>query len=123
MLKYIIKTVSDFVEYMEHKYPWNERSIYQSFMKSEEEFKFFVSVIKNCIEKSDLSDEDKLYTRRYFDMMNCEFWDTLQKQKEEYLHPKAPKYSAEQAFDIIRTMNCSLEDKLKVAELFEYMGR
>ena len=120
MLKGIIKTVSDFLEYMEFKYPWDKRDIHQSFMKQEEEFKFFVSVIKNCIEKSDLSDEDKLYTRRYFDMMNSEFWDILQKQKEECLYPKAPKYSAEQAFDIIRTMNCSLEDKLKVAELFEY---
>ena len=120
MLKGTIKTVGDFLEYMEFKYPWDKRDIYQSFMMSEEEFKFFVSVIKNCIEKSDLSDEDKLYTRRYFDMMNDESWNTLQKQKEECLHPKAPKYSAEQAFDIIRTMNCSLEDKLKVAELFEY---
>ena len=123
MLKGAIKTVSDFLEYMEYKYPWDKRDIHQSFMRQEEEFKFFVSVIKNCIEKSDLSDEDKLYTRRYFDMMNGESWDTLQKQKEECLYPKAPKYSAEQAFDIIRTMNCSLEDKLKVAELFEYMEK
>ena len=120
MLKGTIKTVRDFLEYMEFKYPWDKSDIYQSFMMSEEKFKFFISVIKNCIETSDLSDEDKLYTRRYFDMMKCEFWDTLQKQKEECLHPKAPKYSAEQAFDVIRTMNCSLEDKLKVAELFEY---
>lgn len=120
MIKGAIKTVSDFLEYMEYKYPWDKRDIHQSFMRSEEEFKFFVSVIKNCIEKSDLSDEDKLYTRRYFDMMYGESWDILQKQKEESLHPKAPKYSAEQAFNIIRTMNCSLEDKLKVAELFEY---
>ncbi len=123
MIKGAIKTVSDFLEYMEYKYPWDKRDIYQSFMRSEEEFKFFVSVIKNCIEKSDLSDEDKLYTRRYFDMMYGESWDTLQKQKEECLYPKTPKYSAEQAFDVIRTMNCSLEDKLKVAELFEYMEK
>lgn len=123
MLKGTIKTVSDFLEYMEFKYPWDKRNIYQSFMKQEEEFKFFVSVIKNCIEKSDLSDEDKLYTRRYFDMMYGESWDILQEQKEECLHSKAPKYSAEQAFNIIRTMNCSLEDKLKVAELFEYMEK
>lgn len=123
MLKGTIKTVGDFLEYMEFKYPLNERDIYQSFMRSEENFKFFVSVIKNCIETSNLSDEDKLYTRRYFDMMNSEFWDTLQKQKEECLHPKAPKYSAEHAFDVIRTLNCSLEDKLKVAELFEYMEK
>ena len=120
MLKGTIKTVGDFLEYMEFKYPWDKRDIYQSFMMSEEKFNFFVSVIKNCIETSDLSDEDKLYTRRYFDMMCGKSWDTLQKQKEECLHPKALKYTAEQAFDIIRTMNCSLEDKLKVAELFEY---
>ena len=123
MLKGTIKTVGDFLEYMEFKYPWDKRDIYQSFMMSEEKFKFFVSVIKNCIETSDLSDEDKLYTRRYFDMMCGESWDTLQKQKEECLYPKVPKYSAEQAFNIIRTMNCSLEDKLKVAELFEYMEK
>ena len=114
-------TISDFLEYMEYKYPWDKRDIHQSFMRQEEEFKFFVSVIKNCIEKSDLSDKDKLYTRRYFDMMYGESWDILQKQREECLYPKAPKYSSEQVFNIIRTMNCSLEDKLKVAELFEYM--
>ena len=117
MLKDTMKTVRDFLEYLNNKYSCD---IYQPFMRSEEEFKFFVSVIRNCIEKSDLSDEDKLYTRRYFDTMNGEFWDILQEQKEECLYSKAPKYSAEQAFDIIRTMNCSLEDKLKVAELFEY---
>ena len=55
--------------------------------------------------------------------MKFEFWNTLQKHKEECLCPKAPKYSAEQAFNIIRSMNCSLEDKLKVAELFEYMEK
>lgn len=119
MSKGTIKTVRNFLEYIEFKYSID---IYHPFMR-QEEFKFFVSVIKNCIEKSDLSDEDKLYTRRYFDMMYGKFWDILQEQKEECLHPKAPKYSAEQVFNIIRTMNCSLEDKLKVAELFEYMEK
>ena len=123
MFKDTIKTVSDFLEYMEFKYPLNERNTYKAFMKSEEELRFMISVIRNCIEDSKLSDADKLLTRHYFDIMSNGFYDTLQKQKEEYLHPKAPKYSAEQAFDIIRTMNCSLEDKLKVAELFEYMER
>ena len=121
MLKGTIKTVSDFLEYMEYKYPLDKINTYETFVRQEEEFKFFVSVIKNCIEKSDLSDEDKLYTRHYFDMMYGKSWDILQKQKEECLYSKAPKYSSEQAFDIIRTMNCSLEDKLKVAELFKYM--
>ena len=124
MIKGVIKTVSDFLEYLNNKY---SSDYYRPYMRTEEEFKFFVSVIKNCIEKSDLSDEDKLYIRRYFDIMTGEFWDIIQKQKEEYFRPssktKAPKYSAEQAFDIIRTMNCSLEDKLKVAELFEYMEK
>ena len=123
MLKGTIKTVSDFLEYMEFKYPLNERDTYKAFMKSEEELKFMISVIRNCIEDSKLSDADKLLTRRYFDIMSNGFYDTLQKQKEECLYPKAPKYSAEQAFNIIRTMNCSLEDKLKVAELFEYMEK
>lgn len=120
MIKGAIKTVRDFLEYLDNKYSID---IYRPYMRQEEEFKFFVSVIRNCIEKSDLSDEDKLYTRRYFDMMIGECWDILQKQEEKCLHPKAPKYSAEQAFNIIRNMNCSLDDKLKVAELFEYMEK
>lgn len=90
MIKDTIKTVSDFLEYLNNKYSIN---IYQPYMRSEEEFNFFVSVIKNCIEKSDLSDEDKLYIRCYFDIMTSEFWDILQKQKEDYFHPKRPKYS------------------------------
>ena len=46
----------------------------------------------------------------------ADVWDKLQ---EEKYSPK-PKYSAEHAFNVIRTLNCSLEDKLKIAELFEY---
>ena len=42
MIKGTIKTVSDFLEYMEYKYPCDKGDIYQPFMKSEEEFKFFL---------------------------------------------------------------------------------
>ena len=115
--------IIDFLEYMDNKYPENEASTMSFFLKSEETSKFFISVIRNCIEYSNLSDEDKLLVRQFYDTMVDEFWTNFQKQKEESLHPKAPKYSAEQAFNIIRSMNCSLEDKLKVAELFEYMDR
>ncbi len=117
MIKDTIKTVSDFLEYMDFKYPWDKRDIRQSFMRKEEEFKFFVSLIRKIIEStSEISDEDKLYVRRFFDILVSKYWDELQEQK----YPPKPKYSAEHAFDVIRTLNCSLEDKLKIAELFEY---
>ena len=109
MIKDTIKTVSDFLEYMDFKYPWDKRDIRQSFMRKEEEFKFFVSLIRKIIESTS-------EVRRFFDILVSKYWDELQEQK----YPPKPKYSAEHAFNVIRTLNCSLEDKLKIAELFEY---
>ncbi len=113
-------SIKNYLEYLDAKYPnessatWNSSFIY---MKEEEECKFFISLIRKIIEfSSEISDEDKLYVRRFFEILVCEYWDKLQEQK----HPTKPKYSAEHAFDVIRTLNCSLEDKLKIAELFEY---
>ena len=113
-------SVKNYLEYLDAKYPnessvkWNSSFIY---MKAEDEFKFFVSLIGKIIESSsEISNEDKLYVRRFFDILASEYWDKLQKEK----CPPKPKYSVEHAFDVIRTLNCSLEDKLKIAELFEY---
>lgn len=113
-------SVKNYLEYLDAKYPnesssnWNPTFVY---MKAEEESKFFISLIRKIIESSsEISDEDKLYVRRFFDMSTSEYWDKLQEQK----HPTKPKYSAEHAFNVIRTLNCSLDDKLKIAELFEY---
>lgn len=113
-------SVKNYLEYLDVKYP-NESSsnwnISLAYTKEEEEFKFFTSLIRKIIESSsEISDEDNIYVRRFFDILTCEYWDKLQEQK----HPTKPKYSAEYAFDVIRTLNCSLEDKLKIAELFEY---
>ena len=47
-------------------------------------------------------------------------WKKEKNFKAVDFHPTKPKYSAEHAFNVIRTLNCSLEDKLKIAELFEY---
>ena len=116
-------SVENYLKYLDTTYPnesssnWNTCVVY---MKAEEESKFFISLIREIIESSsEISDEDKLYVRRFFDILVNEYWNKLQEQK----HPTKPKYSAEQVFNIIRTMNCSLEDKLKVAELFEYMEK
>lgn len=113
-------SVKNYLEYLDAKYPneyssnWNSTFVY---MKAEEESKFFISLIGKIIESSsEISDEDKLYVRRFFDILYSEYWDKLQEQK----HPIKPKYSAKHAFNVIRTLNCSLEDKLKIAELFEY---
>lgn len=113
-------SVESYLEYLDAKYPnesssnWNSTFVY---MKAEEESKFFVSLIRNIIESSsEISDEDKLYVRRFFEILVNEYWNKLQERK----HPTKPKYSAEHAFNVIRTLNCSLEDKLKIAELFEY---
>ena len=113
-------SIKNYLEYLDAKYS-NESSsnwnISLSYMKAEEESKFFISLIRKIIESSsEISDEDKLYIRRFFDILASEYWDGLQEQK----YPTKPKYSAEHAFDVIRTLNCSLEDKLKIAELFEY---
>lgn len=113
-------SVENYLEYLDAKYP-NESSSNWSvslvYMKSEEESKFFISLIRKIIESSsEISDEDKLYVQRFFDILASNYWDELQEQK----HPTKLKYSAEQAFNIIRKLNCSLEDKLKIAELFEY---
>ena len=111
-------SVKNYLEYLDAKYPKefsSNRDI--SYMKAEEECKFFISLIRKIIEStSEISDEDKLYVRRFFELLVNEYWDKLQKEK----YPPKPKYSAEHAFDVIRTLNCSLEDKLKIAELFEY---
>ena len=113
-------SVKNYLEYLDVKYPnesssnWNPTFAY---MKAEEESQFFISLIRKIIESSsEISDEDKPYVRRFFEILVCEYWDKLQEQK----HPTKPKYSAEYAFDVIRKLNCSLEDKLKIAELFEY---
>ena len=113
-------SVKNYLEYLDAKYPnesssnWNPTFAY---MKAEEESKFFISLIRKIIESSsEISDEDKLYVQRFFEILFSKYWDELQEQK----HPTKPKYSAEYAFDVIRTLNCSLEDKLKIAELFEY---
>lgn len=93
---------------------WNSSYIYT---KAEYQFNFIVPIIENIIESSsEISDEDKLLVQRYFKGLAHEFWNKLQEEK----YPTKPKYSAEHAFDVIRTLNCSLEDKLKIAELFEY---
>lgn len=93
---------------------WNSSFMYT---KEEYQFKFIVPIIENIIESSsEISDEDKLLVQRYFKGLTHEFWNKLQEEK----CPTKPKYSAEHAFDVIRTLNCSLEEKLKIAELFEY---
>lgn len=113
-------SVKNYLEYLDAKYPnesssnWNPTFVY---MKAKEESKFFISLIRKIIESSsEISDEDKLYVQRFFDILTSKYWNELQEQK----HPTKPKYSAEHAFDVIRTLNCSLDDKLKIAELFEY---
>ena len=113
-------SVKNYLEYLDAKYPNESSSNYNltfAYMKVEEESKFFISLIRKIIESSsEISDEDKLYVRRFFELLLSEYWNKLQKEK----YPPKPKYSAEYAFDVIRTLNCSLEDKLKIAELFEY---
>lgn len=110
--------VKNYLKYLDVKYPnesssnWNSTFVH---MKVEEESKFFISLIRKIIEStSEISENDKLYVRRFFELLVDEYLDKLQEQK----HPPKPKYSAEHAFDVIRTLNCSLEDKLKIAELF-----
>ena len=109
-------SVKNYLEYLDAKYPkefssnWN----ISAYEKAEYEFKFFISLIRKIIEStSEISDEDKLYVRRFFDVLASKCLDDLRKQK----HSTKPK---EYVFDVIRTLNCSLEDKLKIAELFEY---
>ena len=114
-------SIKNYLEYLDAKYP-NESSLNWNislyYMKTEEKSKFFISLIRKIIESSsEISDEDNIYVRRFFDMLTSEYWDKLQEEK----HPTKPKYSAEHAFDVIKTLNCSLEDKLKIAELFEYL--
>jgi len=116
-------SVKNYLEYLDVKYPnesssnWNSTLVY---MRAEEESKFFISLIRKIIESSsEISDEDNIYVRRFFDLLVNEYWNRLQEEK----YPPKPKYSAEHAFNVIRTLNCSLEDKLKVAELFEYTER
>ena len=111
-------SVKNYLEYLDAKYPNESSSTWDfAYIKAEEESKFFISLIRKIIESSsEISDEDKLYVRRFFELLVGEYWDKLQEEK----YPPKPKYSAEHAFDVIRTLNCSLEDKLKIAELFEY---
>ena len=112
-------SVKNYLEYLYEKYleefssNWN----ISAYEKAEYEFKFFISLIKKIIEStSEISEGDKIFVYKYFNIISGAYWDKLQKEK----YPPKPKYSAEYAFDVIRTLNCSLEDKLKIAELFEY---
>lgn len=113
-------SVKNYLEYLDAKYPNEFSSNWSaslSYMKAEEKSKFFISLIRKIIEStSEISDEDKLYVRKFFNILSGKYWDELQEQ--EY-SPK-PKYSAEHGFNVIKTLNCSLDDKLKIAELFEY---
>lgn len=113
-------SVKNYLKYLDAKYP-NESSsnwnISWAYIKAEEKSKFFISLIKKIIESSsEISDEDNIYVQRFFDLLVNEYWNKLQEEK----YPTKSKYSAEYAFNVIRTLNCSLEDKLKIAELFEY---
>lgn len=109
-------SVKSYLEYLDVKYPNESSSNWNSYIKAGEESKFFISLIREIIESSSkISDEDKLYVRKFFDLLVSEYWNKLQEEC-----PTKPKYSAEHAFNVIRTLNCSLEDKLKIAELFEY---
>ena len=106
-------SVKNYLEYLDTRYP-----IFSD-MRMEDEFRFFTYLIRNIIDStSEISKDDKIFVYKYFDAINNEFWNKLQEQKQE--HATKPKYSAEYAFNVIRTLNCSLEDKLKIAELFEY---
>ena len=107
------------MEYLYEKYleefssNWN----ISAYEKAEYEFKFFISLIRKIIEStSEISEGDKIFVYKYFNIISGAYRDKLQEQK----HSSKPKYSTEHAFDVIRTLNCSLEDKLKIAELFEY---
>ena len=98
-------SVKNYLEYLDAKYPnesssnWNSSFVY---MKAEEEFKFFISLIRKIIESSsEISDEDNIYVRRFFDLLVNEYWDKLQEEKTS-------------------NKTKTLEDKLKIAELFEY---
>lgn len=113
-------SVKNYLEYLDAIYPdvtssnWN---VILALQEEEQKSEFFSSLIRKIIEStSEISDEDKVYVRRFFDMLFDEHQEGLQELKR----PPKPKYSAEHAFDVIRTLNCSLEDKLKIAELFEY---
>ena len=104
-----IISVTDYLKYLDATSP-----IFSN-VRMEDEFKFFTSLIKNIIEStSEISEGDKIYVYKYFNIISSAYWNKLQG------HSSKPKYSAEHAFDVIRTLNCSLEDKLKIAELFEY---
>ena len=112
-------SVKNYLEYLYEKYleefssNWN----ISAYEKAEYEFKFFISLIRKIIEStSEISEGDKIFVYKYFNLISSAYRDKLQEQK----HSSKPKYSAEHAFDVIRTLNCSLEDKLKIAELFEY---
>ena len=116
-------SVENYLRDLNAKYPNESSSNWNldfAYMRVEETSKFFISLIRDIIEStSEISDEDKLYVRRFFDLLVSEYWDELQEQK----HPTKPKYSTEYAFNVIRTLNCSLEDKFKIAELFEYIEK
>ena len=108
-------SVKNYLEYLYEKY--SEEFSSNAYMKAEEECKFFISLIRKIIEStSEISEGDKIFVYKYFNLISSAYRDKLQEQK----HSSKPKYSAEHAFDVIRTLNCSLEDKLKIAELFEY---
>ena len=108
-------SVKNYLEYLYEKYL--EEFSSNAYMKAEEECKFFISLIRKIIEStSEISEGDKIFVYKYFNLISSAYRDKLQEQK----HSSKPKYSTEHAFDVIRTLNCSLEDKLKIAELFEY---
>ena len=67
-------SVKNYLEYSESIYPnesssnWNSTFVY---MKAKEESKFFISLIRDIIDfSSEISDEDNLYVRRFFDILN-----------------------------------------------------
>ena len=77
-------SVKNYLEYLDAKYPNESSSNYNltfAYMKVEEESKFFISLIRKIIESSsEISDEDKLYVRRFFELLLSEYWDKLQKE-------------------------------------------
>ena len=108
-------SVKNYLEYLDAKYPKEFSS--NTYMKAEEESNFFISLIRKIIEStSEIFEGDKIFVYKYFNLISSAYQDKLQGQK----HSSKPKYSTEHVFDVIRTLNCSLEDKLKIAELFEY---
>lgn len=71
--------IKEFLKFLEKTYGENPNNRNLLYQKSVEKLKFFHRIMSFCIDTSNLSDEDKLFMRQYYNTLSAFYKDCLEK--------------------------------------------